>query len=544
MAQTSGIYTVKVNEMNDGGFIWLGKGAFDPCSQALESNTYDDVLLGVRSDDAHSSYVFLEAGVYYPIRVVYVNVELDAQMQFQIIDPDGTIDDFQDIYNFPVSDMAACAAVTAGMSFSVSTSVVIGASTASTEYNAMITNGASGPSTYFEEIIYLPSPNTTYYVTSTGTAETTYTSTSLSLASDGYSAVVVVVDGVTGTVSQTATENTSVTSRGDNTLTGVNQATGCSLEPHYFSTANGFHATFYDYGIGNVFDKKYYANSYTTEHVIGTAHSVTNPNYSVGWGQQVIYSKATIDAGGGYVNQLTGYFRPKTSGLHVFKIKNVNDGAMVWFGNNDAFACCQPDDIPYDSQNGALFFTTGDDVTAYVHFDAGKYYPMRVVLVNMLLSSVLDIEVITPDVVLSSDWSDYVISITDIQDGACPGPFLETTDFEISSGLTQPSTSYYKTDTVVGGTTTTQFVTSVDYPTPSSTIATTITWSNTYTSSISSASFSWDDTTTTPYEIVTVYVPSSVQPSGSNTNTATGSNTATGTNTGSNTATGTNTGSN
>ncbi|KGK34970.1 hypothetical protein JL09_g5881, partial [Pichia kudriavzevii] len=177
---------------------------------------------------------------------------------------------------------------------------------------------------------------------------------------------------------------------------------------------------------------------------------------------------------------------------------------------------------------------------------------MRVVLVNMLLSSVLDIEVITPDVVLSSDWSDYVISITDIQDGACPGPFLETTDFEISSGLTQPSTSYYKTDTVVGGTTTTQFVTSVDYPTPSSTIATTITWSNTYTSSISSASFSWDDTTTTPYEIVTVYVPSSVQPSGSNTNTATGSNTntntgsntATGTNTGSNTATGTNTGSN
>ncbi|GAV30694.1 hypothetical protein PMKS-004213 [Pichia membranifaciens] len=126
----------------------------------------------------------------------------------------------------------------------------------------------------------------------------------------------------------------------------------------------------------------YYANSYTEQSVIGTAHGITSPNYSIHGGihTDTIYNDVKINSGLGYVNQLTGYFYAQESGLYAFTIKNVNDGAMIWFGNSYAFSCCQPDDIPYNSDIGALIYTVGDDITAYVHFDAGQYYPMRIVL--------------------------------------------------------------------------------------------------------------------------------------------------------------------
>lgn len=66
----------------------------------------------------------------------------------------------------------------------------------------------------------------------------------------------------------------------------------------------------------------------------------------------IIYDEVKVVSKNGHVNQLTGYFYARESGIHATKIKNVNAGAMIWFGNDYAFACCQPDNIPYDSEQG------------------------------------------------------------------------------------------------------------------------------------------------------------------------------------------------
>ncbi|ODQ45033.1 hypothetical protein PICMEDRAFT_160624 [Pichia membranifaciens NRRL Y-2026] len=394
----SGVHRVTANEINDGGFIWIGQGAFDACSQESDSNSYDDVLLGVRSDHAHSSYIYLEAGLLYPIRVVYFNVQAHAQLQFQIVDPNGNIiDNFQNVYNFPLSAIEGCKSTTRTDDASVSTVTVIAAS---------------------DTVMYSPTTDaagSTYYVKE------------------------VVVASPTATVSQALTSSTTYT-HSHAVLTGNSSATGCNFDLARVSTTPGFHATFFKYECCNVNNSKYYANSYTEQSVIGTAHGISSPNYSIHGGihTDTIYNDVKINSGLGYVNQLTGYFYAQESGLYAFTIKNVNDGAMVWFGNSYAFSCCQPDEIPYNSDIGALIFTTGDDVTAYVHFDAGQYYPMRIVLVNILLDSQLDIMVVTPSVILHDNWSDWVYSISDVESGACP---YSSSSSSSSSSATSSNTS-------------------------------------------------------------------------------------------------------
>ena len=186
----------------------------------------------------------------------------------------------------------------------------------------------------------------------------------------------------------------------------------------------GFHASLFKYdGFFGFLDPVYYANDYTTEHLIGTAHNITSPNYSINaclFQTDDIYG-AHLTSWEGYVAQLTGYIYASESGLYEFSIDYSDDGSMVWIGTNDAFACCQPDNIPYNSEGGRLIFAGDEEkVTGYAYLTEGYYYPVRVVMVNWYGDSALEMSMITPSgVVVKDDWSNWIVSVEDEQEGFC-----------------------------------------------------------------------------------------------------------------------------
>lgn len=397
-APETGLYTVTINEANDGAWIWLGAGAFDACSQESLENTYDQLLLGVRCDGAYSSFVYLEEGNLYPMRTTYINIYFGAQFQFEVITPSGDIiTDFSDtIINFDINQIESC------------TSAVYGDNS---NKQAVVGSAASA--------------------SGTGLSTTTVTNT---FAATTTMVTVVTTNGVTQTTSVVVEQVSADAKALPNpdkagataTITGrtLDNAYGCSINTAAATAWPGFHASVYNYdGCFGFLESTYYANGYTTESLMGTGANITAPNFSVkAWlgNTDTIYG-AHLDSWKGYVAQLTGYIKAQESGLYQFAIDYSDDGSMVWIGTNDAFACCQPDSIPYDSADGALFFAKDQEArNGYVHLDAGSYYPIRVVLVNWYGDSVMQMSMITPSGdYIKDDWSDFIVSFPELETGSC-----------------------------------------------------------------------------------------------------------------------------
>lgn len=422
VAPETGLYTVTFNEVNDGGFIWLGNGAFDGCSQELTDNSYDGVLLALRGDGAHSSYVYLEEGMMYPMRTTFINIFFGASFEFEVVQPNGNIiTNFNEtVINFEKSDLEVCISANYGNEIYTSTIVNYGSyATPSTTYKESIMNGK----TYLIEELYVSSPSNEITTTVTNSFAATSTITQLTTVNGVESAVVVVVEQTSIPESELITSKPQVVTA---TVTGktIPNATGCSLNESLMKKNPGFHASVYSYdGCFGFLEPTYYANEYTTEVLIGVGSNITEPNFSVNaWlGQTDVIYGAHLDSWKGYVAQLTGYIYAKETGLYEFSVNYSDDGSMVWIGNNDAFACCQPDNIPYNSEQGALFFAKDcEKVTGYVHLTEGYYYPIRVVLVNWYGDSVMDMSMVTPSgTYVKEDWSDWIISVEDEENGFC-----------------------------------------------------------------------------------------------------------------------------
>jgi len=158
-------------EANDGAWFWLGQGAFDTCSGQYDDNTYDEILLGARSSGSFSSYVYLEAGTYYPIRVVYINLLTEAVLQFQIVQPNGDIDDFSNVVNFSPNDEEACVSLTYGQKLYISTTYNFVDGPIATSYAQLRSQTAGGYSDYVVEQINAPQPTVTVTTTSYGKTE-------------------------------------------------------------------------------------------------------------------------------------------------------------------------------------------------------------------------------------------------------------------------------------------------------------------------------------------------------------------------------------
>lgn len=424
----SGLYQVSINEVNDGGFIWLGQGAFDGCSQEMTDGSYNDVLIALRGTGAHSSYVYLEEGILYPMRTTFINIFFDASFQFEIVQPNGDIiTNFKDtIINFEKSDIQACIAAPYGHN-PIQTSTKYNYGTQYTTISTTYQQGVIDNTSYLLKQVYFPQPTETIQSTITNTFVASTTLTSIQTSNGVETPVIIEIKQES--VDETQLISSSTTAAANIvtvTATGrtMSEASGCSMNDALMKKLPGFHASLYKYNeCFGFLEKTYYANDYTTEYLIGTSNNITAPNFSVDaclFKSDVIFGNS-IDSWKGYVAQLTGYIYASESGLYEFTTNYSDDGSMVWIGTSDAFACCQPDEIPYNSDKGALFFAKDHQkVTGFVHLTQGYYYPIRIVLVNWFGDSTLDVSMVTPSgILVKDDWSNWVVSIEDEQEGFC-----------------------------------------------------------------------------------------------------------------------------
>lgn len=92
----TGFHSFIFNLIDDGSMVFLGNGAFACCDNVDISGVQPDSEIlwaykeSIATDpDTESIDVYLEAGIYYPMRIVYVNIVHDAQMNFEMKNPFG-----------------------------------------------------------------------------------------------------------------------------------------------------------------------------------------------------------------------------------------------------------------------------------------------------------------------------------------------------------------------------------------------------------------------------------------------------------------------
>ncbi|GME93190.1 unnamed protein product [[Candida] boidinii] len=96
LAPKTGLYKITLTNGDNGAMIYLGPTAFTCCSYeefTLVPDTYAawsiwDAVSKEKGSD--SGYVYLEAGQYIPMRIIYINRLTDGSFDLVIHDPDGT----------------------------------------------------------------------------------------------------------------------------------------------------------------------------------------------------------------------------------------------------------------------------------------------------------------------------------------------------------------------------------------------------------------------------------------------------------------------
>ena len=184
-AETSGVYTIELTNVDDFAAVWFGKG-LDCCDPSATNNDVKPDFATGRSFDAQedgaSSYsVYLSAGSFYPIKLRYANVNSRALLSFTVVDPAGnSITDFSDyIYQFVNID-GSCSSSSATLPFNTNTVTTdVEAETTTT----VPTTYTSGDSTITSTVVLVDEPplsNTTtttdVETETTTTVPTTYTS--------------------------------------------------------------------------------------------------------------------------------------------------------------------------------------------------------------------------------------------------------------------------------------------------------------------------------------------------------------------------------
>ncbi|GMM32627.1 hypothetical protein DAMA08_053720 [Martiniozyma asiatica (nom. inval.)] len=95
-ATTSGIYEFAITNVDDCAMFWLGSGAFD-CRDTTKipsdaiSTYVGFALKTISGNGSMYSYLYLDEGLYYPMRIVYVNWRKDGYLKFYIIGPTGSV---------------------------------------------------------------------------------------------------------------------------------------------------------------------------------------------------------------------------------------------------------------------------------------------------------------------------------------------------------------------------------------------------------------------------------------------------------------------
>lgn len=129
-AQETGIYTLGLNSADDGAMFWLGSNKAFGCCNPVEIpyGTSDDVLLSsskpwLLETSSSSSFIYLESGYYYPMRIVYTNTEGNSVLEFDIQTPSGiVITNFKDyVYSLNSIPDGLCSTTIASNEFDFAT---------------------------------------------------------------------------------------------------------------------------------------------------------------------------------------------------------------------------------------------------------------------------------------------------------------------------------------------------------------------------------------------------------------------------------------
>ncbi|GME69741.1 unnamed protein product [Ambrosiozyma monospora] len=109
---SSGIHTFTLNKIDDAAMVWFGNEGHDCCT-ANDEQTSDklDSLLWTykplnKGTTSKTTSIYLEMGVYYPIKIVFVNIRQTAALEFTVEDSNGKVADFADQV-WQISDAAA-----------------------------------------------------------------------------------------------------------------------------------------------------------------------------------------------------------------------------------------------------------------------------------------------------------------------------------------------------------------------------------------------------------------------------------------------------
>ncbi|GME86450.1 unnamed protein product [Ambrosiozyma monospora] len=132
---STGIHTFNLNKIDDAAMVWFGDEGHDCCA-ANDDQTSDklDSLLWTykpynKDTTSKATSIYLEGGVYYPIKIVFVNIRQTAALEFTVEDSNGKVADFADQV-WQISDAAAVCEKTSSSSSLLSSSVVSKSSSA------------------------------------------------------------------------------------------------------------------------------------------------------------------------------------------------------------------------------------------------------------------------------------------------------------------------------------------------------------------------------------------------------------------------------
>lgn len=135
-----GTHVFEISNINDGVAVFIGDGNAFQCGELLSKKFTSEYLFATGPDDISQGSAELQAGVYYPVRLVFVNAESDASLSFNVIGPDGSsIPVVGSIFNFLPSTKSSS---TVGMSSTLSSQISSTTSNESTSRFETFTTGS------------------------------------------------------------------------------------------------------------------------------------------------------------------------------------------------------------------------------------------------------------------------------------------------------------------------------------------------------------------------------------------------------------------
>ncbi|OWB74054.1 hypothetical protein B5S31_g3828 [[Candida] boidinii] len=179
---------------------------------------------------------------------------------------------------------------------------------------------------------------------------------------------------------------------------------GCAVPTE--SLENGFDVRIFSYPLsGQQFKtRNFYYSRYTSTGMIGSTQVYgTTPYMTLTWTtQRTVREWGLYFINYPFLAEFTMYFSTDITGYHQFIFNSIDDGAMVFMGNG-AFGCCDNTDISGVKSNAEILWaykyddnTPPDTQSTNVYLQAGIYYPLRIVYINILTLAALDFQIKNP----------------------------------------------------------------------------------------------------------------------------------------------------